>query len=116
MTTQPIDEVKAKLGTAATFVWLGGGALLFLIDGGIGNLFTLKALLFLGVGMFVAAFLVGLLSYKVFLRLADRAALAAGAEGARVAVLRTVKQCQLISAAASLFLVIWCYISFFKEF
>ena len=63
--------------------------------------------------MFVAAFLVGLASYKLFLKLADRAALATGADGAREAILRSFRQSQIASVALGLVFVLWVYASFF---
>ena len=113
MEAQPLDEIKAKLGHTATFTWLGGGALLFLVDGGLQNLISFQALLFLGVGMFVAAFLVGLISYKLFLKLADKASLAAGADQAREAVLRSFRQSQIAGFVLGLLFVLWVYASFF---
>lgn len=113
MEIQPVDEIKARLGRTATFTWLGGGALLLLADGGLGMLISLRALLFLGVGMFVAAFLVGLVSYKIFLKLADKAALAAGAGEAREAVLRSFRQSRIAAIVLGLVFVLWVYTSFF---
>ena len=113
METQPVDEIKTQLGRTATFTWLGGGVLLFVADGGFGNLISLRALLFLGVGMLVAAFLVGLASYKLFLKLADSAALSAGAGGAREAILRSYRQSQIANVALGLVSVLCVYASLF---
>lgn len=113
METQPIDAIKAQLGRTATFTWLGGGALLLLADGGFDSLISLRALLFLGVGMFVAAFLVGLASYKLFLKLADSAALTAGSDGYHEAILRSFRQSQIAGVALGLIFVLWVYASFF---
>lgn len=115
MSDQPTDQIKGQLGTVATVVWLGVGALAFVLDRGFGGLFSLQALLFLGVGMFLAAIVSGLVAYKLFLRLADRAAMAAGAEGARQAVLRAVIQAYAISGALTVILVVGIYLSFFKR-
>ena len=111
---QPTDEVKAKLGTTATFSWLGAGSLLFLIDRGFGGLLSWRAALFLGAGMFVAAIAVGLVAYKFFLYRADKAAMAAGAGGAREAVLRTIVHSQIVSGTLSTLFAALSYASFFR--
>jgi hypothetical protein len=66
------DEGKARLGTEATCVWLIGGAILFLVDGGLSNLFSVRAAVFLGVGMFAAAIIVGGISYIIRKMVAGR--------------------------------------------
>ncbi len=113
MESQPVDDIKAQLGRIATFTWLGGGIVLLLADGGLRNLLSLHALLFLGIGMFVSAFLVGLVSYKLFLKLADKAALAAGAGEAREAVLRSFRQSRIAAVILGLVFVLWLYASAF---
>jgi hypothetical protein len=111
---EPTDDVKAKLGATATFTWLAGGALLFLVDRGLGGLLSLRALLFLGVGMFVAAIVVGIAAYKFFLHRADKAAMAAGAAGARDAVVKTITHSQILSGVLSAALVVLAYAGLFK--
>ncbi len=113
MEAQPIDEVKAQLGRAATFAWLGGGTVLLVVDGGVGSLLSLRAALFLGIGMFVSAALVGLASYKLFLKLADTAALAASPGEAREAVLSSFRRSRIACIVLSLVFVFWVYVSFF---
>lgn len=113
MDTQPTDEVKAKLGHTATFAWLGTGVLLFLIDGGVKKLLSLQALLFLGVGMFVAAVLVGFVSYKIFLNLAYKNGISAGPENARQAVIKNYHLSQGIACVLGPLFTLWCYASFF---
>jgi len=54
-----LDDMKARHGSIATVTWLIGGTALFLFDGGLNSLFSLKAAAFLFVGMFVAAVAVG---------------------------------------------------------
>lgn len=66
------DNAKAQLGKNATAIWLVGGAALFLLDGGFTHLFSLRALAFLGIGMFVAAIVVGSISYLLLNTLATR--------------------------------------------
>lgn len=66
------DTAKAQLGKNATVIWLVGGAVLFLLDGGVAHLFSLRALAFLGIGMFVAAIVVGSISYFLVNALATR--------------------------------------------
>jgi hypothetical protein len=68
------DNAKAQLGRNATFIWLIGGAILFLIDGGVSNLLSLRAAVFLLVGMFVAALIVGGVSYWLINVMAKRLA------------------------------------------
>ena len=58
-----MDHQKEKLGRSATYVWLIGGAILFLRDGGISNLISLWSLVFLFAGMFAAAVVVGGMSW-----------------------------------------------------
>jgi hypothetical protein len=57
------EKMKETEGSLATYVWIGSGLFLFLRDGGIGALFSLKAILFFVVGMFVAAILFGNMGY-----------------------------------------------------
>ena len=66
------DNAKSQLGKNATFVWLIGGACLFLYDGGLRNLFSLRAAAFLGIGMFAAAIIVGGVSYLIVRAFANR--------------------------------------------
>jgi hypothetical protein len=112
---EPTDQIKTQLGSTATFTWLGVGAVIFLADGGLGHLLSLRALLFLGVGMFGATIVVGLASYKLFLKLADKAALAAGAEGAREAILRSARQSRTAAVVLCVLLESWAYSSFFLQ-
>ncbi len=110
---EPTDQIKTQLGSTATFTWLGVGAVIFLADGGLGSLLSLRALLFLGVGMFAAAVVVGLASYKLFLNLADKAARSAGVEGAREAILRSFRQSRVAAVVLCVLLESWAYSSFF---
>jgi hypothetical protein len=57
------EKMKKTSGGLATYVWIGSGLFLFLSDGGIGALFSLKAILFFVVGMFVAAIVFGNMGY-----------------------------------------------------
>lgn len=112
---EPTDQIKTQLGNSIIITWLGVGALIFLADAGLGGLFSWRALLFLGVGMLVAAVVVGLAAYKFFLWLADRSALAAGAEGAREAVLRSFRHSRYAAVVLCLLLESWAYSSFFLQ-
>ena len=112
---EPTDQIKTQLGNTAIIAWLGVGAVVFLADAGIGGLFSWRALLFLGVGMLVAAVVVGLASYKFFLWQADKSALAAGAEGAREAVLRSFRQSRVVAVVLCVLLESWAYSSFFLQ-
>lgn len=67
-----MDDAKAQLGKNATAVWLVGGVILFLIDGGFSHLFSLKAAAFLGIGMFAAAIIAGSVSYFIINAMAKR--------------------------------------------
>jgi hypothetical protein len=115
MSGQPTDQIKGQLGTVATVVWLIGGVLAFVLDRGFGSLISLRALLFLGVGMFVAAIVAGLATYKMFLHLADRAAMAPGATDPRQAVMRALLLSYGICAVLSALLVIGAYITMFRS-
>jgi hypothetical protein len=57
------EKMKETEGSVATYVWIGSGLFLFLSDGGIGALFSLKAILFFVVGMFLAAIVFGNIGY-----------------------------------------------------
>lgn len=109
------DQIKTQLGNTTIITWLGVGAVVFLADAGMGGLFSWRALLFLGVGMLVAAVVVGLASYKFFLWQADKSALAAGAGGAREAVLRSFRQSRVVAVVLCVLLESWAYSSFFLQ-
>lgn len=66
------DDVKAQLGKNATAIWLIGGVILFLVDGGFSHLFSLRAAAFLVIGMFAAAIIVGIVSYFIINAMATR--------------------------------------------
>ena len=66
------DNAKAQLGKNATVIWLVGGGILFLVDGGVSHLFSLRAAAFLGIGMFAAAIIVGSVSYFIINAMANR--------------------------------------------
>ncbi|MEW5787672.1 MAG: hypothetical protein AB1899_07445 [Pseudomonadota bacterium] len=112
---EPTDQIKTQLGSTATFTWLGVGAVIFVIDGGLRSLLSLRAVLFLGIGMFAAAIVIGLASYKLFLNLADKAALSAGVEGARDAILRSFRQSRAAAVVLCVLLETWAYSSFFLQ-
>lgn len=57
------EKQKEVGGGFATYAWIGFGLWHFLRDGGLASLFSIKALIFFGVGMFVAAFVFGGLFY-----------------------------------------------------
>ena len=66
------DNAKAQLGKNATVIWLVGGIALFFFNKGISGLLSLRALAFLGIGMFVAAVVVGSISYFMLSTIAKR--------------------------------------------
>lgn len=66
------DNAKAQLGKNATVIWLVGGVILFLVDGGVSHLFSFRAAAFLGIGMFAAAIIVGGVSYFILNTMATR--------------------------------------------
>lgn len=57
------DKAKADHGGFATYTWIGSGLYLFLADGGLRSLFTLKSIAFFVIGMFVAAIIFGGIAY-----------------------------------------------------
>lgn len=115
METEPTDKIKARLGRIATFAWLIGGVVLLVYDGGVRGLLTMKALAFLGIGMFVAAIVIGLLTYKLFVHFADKAAFKAGQSGGhpRDPILHVYRQTRIVAGLAGLIFVFWVYASFF---
>ena len=112
------DEQKALHGKFATIIWVFGSVILFLWDGGISNLLTWKAFAFIFVGMFIAAILVGSISYwlqrttakLVMRRLAPDQAITPeiATRISRLGKLLLLFDCVLASA-----FVLWCYASFF---
>ena len=56
----PYDQQKQAAGSLATITFIISAIYLFWSDTGFGSLFSLKALLFLGVGMFAAAIIIGI--------------------------------------------------------
>lgn len=109
------DQIKTQFANTIIITWLVAGTLFFLADTGLGGLFSWRALLFLVVGMLIAAVVVGLAAYKFFLWLADKSALAAGAEGARVAVLRSFRHSRVAAVILCLLLESWAYSNFFLQ-
>lgn len=59
------DDQKTASGAIATIVWIIGTIYLFWQHLSVGELFTLKGLGFLFVGMFVAALLIGSIAYTI---------------------------------------------------
>jgi hypothetical protein len=114
METEPTDEIKAQLGSTSMFSWLIGGALLFLYDGGVGMLFSWQAAVFLGAGIIVAPLLVGVLTYKLFLRLSDRWTGTTTLDEARAAIVRAFRQSRFTAILLAIILVFWCYAIFFR--
>lgn len=97
-------------------VWVIGGAILFLIDGGFSNLFTYRAAFFLFVGMFPCAFIVGGISYYILRKLVDYYAAKYGypdSEDAQQAMKSGKRWFALINFGLAAVLLIWSYASFF---
>lgn len=70
MTNILTDDIKANFGRTATFVWLGGSSLLMMVDGGFEHFGgAWQAAVFVFGGMFVAAIVVGALSWWIHKRL-----------------------------------------------
>jgi hypothetical protein len=59
------DNLKATYGKIATFFWFIFGIYFHIVYDGFGALFTLKSLLFFLVGMFVAALVIGGITYLI---------------------------------------------------
>jgi hypothetical protein len=59
------EDTRAKLAANAAGIWLAGGIVALLLDGGAGRLFSLRAAAFLLVGALVAAILVGGASWLI---------------------------------------------------
>jgi hypothetical protein len=66
------EDPRLKLAANAAAIWLVGGTLALLIDGGASRLFSLRAAAFLGLGVFAAAALVGGASYFIGNAMASR--------------------------------------------
>ena len=64
MSTQTVyDQQKQAAGRFSTIVFTISGLYLFVANGGVSSLFSLKALLFFGAGMFAAAIFIGTPAY-----------------------------------------------------
>jgi hypothetical protein len=57
------DKQKETHARWAILVWIGSGLYLFLSDGGLRSLISFRALVFFPVGMYIAAVVLGSLSY-----------------------------------------------------
>jgi len=66
------DNAKAQLGRNAACIWLVGGVILFLIDGGVSHLYSPRAAAFLVLGMIAATIVIGGFSYFIINALATR--------------------------------------------
>ena len=110
------DNVKAQLGKNATAVWLVGGVILFLVDGGLPHLFSLRAAAFLGIGMFAAAIIVGGISYFVINAMATRLMARypdPTSTEAQVAMRRWRNVFGVMNSGLAILFVLWVYASFF---
>ncbi|MGE0093620.1 MAG: hypothetical protein AB7M05_06910 [Alphaproteobacteria bacterium] len=113
-----LDNVKAQLGKNATFVWLIGGAILFLVDGGIANLFSWKAAAFLFIGMFAAAVIVGNVTYFIIRKIGDYLADKYGEPStpqAQLAMRRWRNVFGLMDFGIATLFLLWVYASFFWD-
>jgi uncharacterized membrane protein len=111
------DDAKAQLGKNATMVWLIGGVILFLVDGGVSHLFSLRAAAFLFIGMFAAAILVGGASYMILIALVSRLAPRYGdpSSAEAQAAMRTWRGIfSFINFGLSVGFLLWVYASFFR--
>lgn len=63
--TGTYDKQKEAHGRWATIAWIASGLYVYISNGGLGSLFSLSALAFFGIGMFVAALVFGALGYLV---------------------------------------------------
>jgi hypothetical protein len=61
------QEVKEECGTLATYIWLGFGAVLHILYFGFYSLFSIKSIIFFGVGIFAAAIIIGGINYQLHL-------------------------------------------------
>jgi hypothetical protein len=64
-----MSELKERFSTSATYSWLGIIAALITVDDGVAGLLSVKALVLLLGGMFVAAICVGSINYWLSLKL-----------------------------------------------
>ncbi len=113
-----MDNAKAQLGKNATVIWLVGGVILFLIDGGFSHLFSLKAAAFLGIGMFAAAVVVGSISYFILTTMAKRlmARHPDPSSPEAQAAMRTWRSVfAVIDVVLALLFLLWVYASFFRQ-
>jgi len=110
------DNAKAQLGKNATVIWLVGGVILFLLDGGISHLFSLRAAAFLGIGMFAAALIVGGVSYFIINAMATRL-MARFPDPAAAEAQSAMRSWRLVFSILNLVLgvlfLVWVYASFF---
>ena len=58
-------ELKALIGKKVTGIWLTGGILLFLFDSRSPSILGLYPILFLMIGMFAAAVVIGNITYEI---------------------------------------------------
>ncbi|WP_417714494.1 hypothetical protein [Pseudophaeobacter arcticus] len=65
------DDHKAEHGKLGTLIWLAGGIALFVFDSSGPGLFSWQAFVFLAVGMFASAIVVGGINYFIQRRIAN---------------------------------------------
>jgi len=116
--SDPYDEQKALHGKFTTIIWIVGSVILFVGDGGISNLLTWQAAAFISVGMFVAALVVGNVTYwlqrttaKMLMKRVspDQAFTAEAAKK----ISRLGKLLLLFDFVLATGVLLWCYASFF---
>jgi hypothetical protein len=66
------QDTRARLGANAAGIWLAGGIVALLLDGGAARLLSLRAAAFLVVGALVAAVLVGGASWLILTAMTSR--------------------------------------------
>lgn len=109
-------NVKAQLGKNATATWLIGGVILFLADGGVSHLFSLRAAAFLGIGMFAAAIIVGGTSYFIINAMTTRlmARYPDATSNEAQSAMRTWRNVfSVINGGLAVLFLLWLYASFF---
>ncbi len=112
------DSQKETHGAIATFVWLAGSVFLFLTDARSPSLFSLQAFGFIIIGMFVAAVVVGNITYWIQKKLAHILANKLSSAPADLADTKAkVMRIALVLFVFDLFIAIiflyWVYNSFF---
>lgn len=111
------EDAKAQIGGRATGIWLVGGVILFLVDGGLSHLFSLRAAAFLGIGMFAAAIIVGGVSYLIVNAMATRLAARYPdpTSSAAQAAMRTWRSIfGIANTVLAILFLLWVYASFFR--